>query len=194
MAKCANCERALPDGQQGFCSDCSALFADMRTSEDQPTRGGVGSAIGGIVGALGGRAVGIGVIVAISAVSGGLCINSQRDVIEEQNRAAAGLSSAPAGERTGTKSIFELRVGDCFAEAPSGGEIESVLLVRCSDPRAQLRVVDLVRLPDQTGYPSDEYLDEQAALHCSAEATSSIVPSQETWEIGDRVITCLADE
>ncbi len=150
--------------------------------------------IGRITGALGGRVVSIGIVLVISAVTGGLCFNNQNDPIEDQNRAAEGFSSGNVGERTGRKSIFDLRVGDCVTEFGSEADgQDSALLVECSDTRAQARVVKLVRVEDLSDFPSDGYFDMQAEQFCGIEATSFIVPSEETWELGDRVITCLTD-
>ena len=195
MANCANCERELAEDERGFCTNCSTRFGTMSTDTPSNSRGGIGGALGGILGAVGGRAIGIGVAIGISALIGVLCVADQGEDIEDQNRAAQQGSAAGDGDRTGEKSVFDLRAGDCFAGfRNSSVEQDTVDLVTCTDSRAQLRVTDLALVSTPSDdYPGDAYFDEQAALLCKSEATSYISPSQESWDAGDRTLTCLAE-
>jgi hypothetical protein len=166
-------------------------------SRGAPERSGAsgGGMLGGILGALGGRVIGIGVAIGVSALIGVFCVADQGEEIDAQNRAALQGSGPADGDRTGEKSVFDLRAGDCFAGFKSSSvEQDTVDVVTCTDARAQLRVTNLALVSTPSDdYPGDAYFDEQAISLCDAETTSYISPSQESWDAGDRTLTCLAE-
>lgn len=103
----------------------------------------------------------------------------------------------------GTEDVFALKVGDCFNDPDSFGEIESVEAVPCSEPHDN-EVFHTFDLPDGA-FPGADAIDEAAFGGClpafeqyvdvsyqeSSLDISYLSPTAESWDRGDREIACL---
>lgn len=112
----------------------------------------------------------------------------------------AASGAAPDGEET---SVFELSAGDCFTA--SGDQVETVEVVDCAKPHVYeaFAVLDHDAGPDDP-YPGDDAILEWADQACQGDFEdfvgasydtskwyiTSVTPSQETWDTGDREIVC----
>ena len=108
------------------------------------------------------------------------------------------------GEET---SVFDLEVGDCFSA--DSDQIETVLVVDCAQPHTYEAyfLFDHEAGPDDP-YPGDQEILEFADGECrppfeefvgkdydtSIWYITSVTPSAETWEAGDREIICTLDQ
>ena len=100
------------------------------------------------------------------------------------------------------KSSFDLRVGDCYNDshlkAIEDGETidqsEQVKIVSCNDPH-DFEVVDLIYVdkPSDAPYPGEAYFNNVWNNDCALESEAFLFPSAETWEVDDRVVTCLVE-
>ena len=100
------------------------------------------------------------------------------------------------------KSSFDLRVGDCYNDshlkAIEDGETidqsEQVKIVSCNDPH-DFEVVDLIYVdkPSDAPYPGVAYFNNVWNNDCALESELFLFPSAETWEVDDRVVTCLVE-
>ena len=106
----------------------------------------------------------------------------------------------------GSGNVFELAVGDCFDDGDLvlGGleEVGDVPLVECSEPHDNevYAVVDV----DGEEFPGEQAVQDQADEACLAVfdafvgldyASSTLdfgwlVPTADSWDMGDRVIAC----
>jgi hypothetical protein len=200
VATCANCSRELVEGEHGFCADCAIRFGTM--ASDAPGRDGGGSGVGRVLrlvfSTVLGRIVGAAVVLGAFALIGVICYDDQSEEIESQNEAAQGTIVPGGDDRTGRKSVFEIRAGDCIAElglqAGETAEEETVELVACDDERAEVRVTELARVDAPSDdYPGEAYFESEAARLCAPDTTSFLFPLEESWEAGSRTITCLVD-
>jgi hypothetical protein len=200
MATCANCSRELAEGERGFCADCALRFGAMSGLPGRPDReaSGIGRVFRFIFSTVLGRIVGTAAVFGAFALIGVICYDDQSEEIESQNEAAQGTDVRGDGDRTGRKSVFEIRVGDCIADlgltTTETTEQETVELVECTDSRAEVRVIELARVDAPSDdYPGEAYFDAEASRLCSVDATSYLFPLEESWEAGSRIITCLVD-
>jgi hypothetical protein len=118
----------------------------------------------------------------------------------------AALPSAAASEAGGDgeeTSVFDLEVGDCFSESEE--QLETVTVVDCETAHVYevYHVFDHEAGGDEE-YPGDEEILEYADTECqvpfedfiglsyeeSQWFITSVTPSQETWDTGDREIVC----
>ena len=117
-------------------------------------------------------------------------------------------SASPTGASEGVAtSVFELEVGDCFSA--DSDQIETVLVVDCAQPHTYEAyfLFDHEAGPDDP-YPGDQEILEFADGECrppfeefvgkdydtSIWYITSVTPSAETWEAGDREIICTLDQ
>jgi hypothetical protein len=98
----------------------------------------------------------------------------------------------------------EVEVGDCLAEIPQTGRVETVETVDCQKPHAG-EVYAQLAVPDRD-FPGEDAIVERYASKCEPELARysstaaedmsiSLVylhPSRETWERGDRAVHCIA--
>jgi uncharacterized RDD family membrane protein YckC len=79
-----------------------------------------------------------------------------------------------ASPGAGEVDVFDLKVGDCLADSPTGGEevIFTVETVPCSEPHSE-EIYAVVTLPEGD-YPGDEAMDAQADELCTAEFESFV--------------------
>jgi Septum formation len=104
---------------------------------------------------------------------------------------------------SGTTSATDVAVGDCFAEIPDSTRVLTVKTIECDQAHAG-EVYAVLTMPDGD-YPGDDAIEEYqnkcepalAAYSPGAIGDDSIqmyvlYPTVETWEQGDRAVTCVA--
>ncbi len=112
--------------------------------------------------------------------------------------AGAFVLSACAG------AVLALDVGTCFDDPESFAEVRDVPIVDCDEPHDN----EVIANQDLTGddYPGQEQVDNRASQICfdsfsayvgisyeeSIYEIGWLVPSDETWDVGDREIICFA--
>lgn len=117
---------------------------------------------------------------------------------------SAGASPDDDGE---AKSVFDLEVGDCFSA--DDDELETVAVVPC-DEEHEYEVFSVFdhEAGGDAAYPGDEELVSYADAACqpafeefvgtdyesSIWFITSVTPSAETWETGDREIVCTVNQ
>jgi len=97
----------------------------------------------------------------------------------------------------------DLKVGDCITEVPTSSRVLTLPTVECAQPHGG-EVYAVLTMPDG-GYPGasaiDEWQnkcpDELQSFSPEAMADDSVgvfvlYPTQETWNQGDRAVTCIA--
>lgn len=87
------------------------------------------------------------------------------------------------------QSLFDLSVGDCINYPSSGELLTQVERVDCAEPHDG-EVADILTMPDGD-YPGDDAVFEYADANCPAETDFELTPTEESWSIGDREITCI---
>lgn len=127
-------------------------------------------------------------------------------------RTAAGalLAAAVLGASAcSSTSVLNLEVGQCIAAETDEGEISSVPVVDCAEPHSG-EIFSLPQLPDGD-FPGDAAVRQSAGDLCAGQDFqtyvgvpyqqstiyfSSLTPTDDTWDDGDREIVCilLADE
>lgn len=99
--------------------------------------------------------------------------------------------------------VFQLVVGDCLAEEGPEGEVSSVPTVPCSEPHST--EVFFVSEVDDAEFPGDDAMGTRSEELCYDEFEgfvgmayedsvldfSSLLPTESSWGMGDREITCL---
>ena len=89
--------------------------------------------------------------------------------------------------------VMELEVGDCVNSTIAEGiSIDDVVIVPCSG-EWQYKVLDTFQVADAEEYPDEEFFDGQVAENCDRhrQTASHLYPTSESWEGGDRTVTCL---
>jgi hypothetical protein len=97
----------------------------------------------------------------------------------------------------------DLAVGNCIADVPTSARVVSLPTVDCSEPHGG-EVYAVLTMPDGD-YPGAETIDEwqskcpdalaeysPAAMLDDAVGVYVLYPTQETWDTGDRAVTCIA--
>jgi Septum formation len=103
----------------------------------------------------------------------------------------------------GTVSATDVEVGDCLSEIPNSTRVLTVRTVECDESHAG-EVYAVLTMPDGE-YPGDGVIEAYqnkcepalAAYSPGAMTDDSIqmyvlYPTAETWEQGDRAVTCVA--
>jgi hypothetical protein len=106
----------------------------------------------------------------------------------------------------GSKSVFDLEVGDCFDDPTESGEISEVPIVDCADPHDN----EVYAAFDYDGdsFPGDDAMSTAADDGCqdrfedfvgiayldSALYVTHLVPTSDSWDSGDREIICVLYE
>ena len=117
----------------------------------------------------------------------------------DETQAATTPTASPGAET----SVFDLEVGDCFSA--SEDQLETVVVVSCDAAHVfeVYHVFDHEAGGDEA-YPGDDEILEYADTECqvpfedfvgmsyqeSIWYITSVTPSQETWDQGDREIVC----
>jgi hypothetical protein len=103
----------------------------------------------------------------------------------------------------GTVTATDVKMGDCLSEIPGDTQVRTVKTIECSEPHAG-EVFAVIQMPggDFPGQSAiDTYADkcspELASYAPSAMTDDSVqlyvlYPTAETWEQGDRAVTCIA--
>jgi hypothetical protein len=114
--------------------------------------------------------------------------------IDEQNEAAE-IGQSGRDERIGERDVFDLRPGDCLTwRALSASELSSAEVVPCVSSRAAGRITNMFLVERASGpYPGEAYFENQWLLGCDLAATTGMFPTVESWNAGDRTITCIEE-
>jgi hypothetical protein len=126
---------------------------------------------------------------------------SDAERIADQN-AAAGTSEPGARTDFGRISVFDLRAGDCLGDneifdeesETEFAEQGSVSVVRCDGSDVYGRVAQLYLVEGEgADFPGDEQVIALAESTCARPAGlfTYLVPVEESWDQGDRTITCI---
>ena len=99
-----------------------------------------------------------------------------------------GLSVTDPAKLDRLVDINSLGAGDCFNDAPEteGSLVETV---PC-DEVWQQQVVHAFSVDASGAYPGEDYLQDQAVSRCPEPWDLYYSPTESTWELGDRQITC----
>lgn len=97
----------------------------------------------------------------------------------------------------------DVKLGDCITEVPTASHVLTVPTIDCAQPHAG-EVYAILQVPDGP-FPGEQRIDEYKQ-RCPAEFTAFagesattesvtifvLYPTTETWERGDRAVTCIA--
>lgn len=109
-----------------------------------------------------------------------------------------------------TTSVMVLEVGDCFNDPQLNAEgfVEELAVVDCNDPHDR-EIFESLQFPEGDGsFPGDEGFDEFSEEGCLAAfdpyvglayaesvfVVSTLEPTQDSWDSGDREILCILYE
>jgi len=143
--------------------------------------------------------------IAVSALSGCQALNTlsgggdqTRDPGTSEN-----TGGGNAGSEGTEKSIFDIRVGDCFSlpEDKEGEVKDAVVYDSCDDPHTY-EAFATTDMP-QSKYPGDQETQEWAENACMDEFKKNVknpddftfsyyFPTRESWSEGDREVLCVA--
>lgn len=145
-----------------------------------------------------GSAIALGLLLLLLSIA---CTDTadQEEQIRRSNEAAAVPSAiATSDEQLGTLSVFDLRVGDCFAsralsEDASGIVVEDVARHPCASEEAVFVVISSFLIEQDGPFPGDSYLSDLANEGCDVNQSWFLFPQPGSWELGDRAITCLTE-
>jgi hypothetical protein len=103
----------------------------------------------------------------------------------------------------GTVTATNVAVGDCLADIPDGSRVLTVKTVSCDEPHAG-EVFAVLNMPDGD-FPGQAAVERFSdgcgpALNTYAPAIVGdpsigvyvLYPTQDTWDQGDRAVTCIA--
>ena len=138
----------------------------------------------------------IGVVIIIGIVVVGIFFGTRGDEerIDEANAAAGGATQADDRPQEGRVSVFDLREGDCY-DLPSSDEVVldvgDVELVPCGG--AEYKVLDLVPIRDSGPWPGRAAIDTLVTARCPRTTELFLAPTEDSWKLGDRAITCVEE-
>jgi len=160
---CGNCGTQRTSESHGFCGACGASLDEVDTPTGSSGKGNWWKWL-----VLAGGIVGV-VFIAIVVIS---------------DSDSSGID------------VSELREGDCFngpvAEGIDTIEFGVVDLASCS-AEWQYRVIDSFIVGEGGSYPEISYFDNQARLRCDRHTAVYVFPLRESWDMGDREVTCIQD-
>ena len=87
------------------------------------------------------------------------------------------------------ESLFDLQVGDCIRYPGEEELFESVERVDCSELH-DAKVVSSVEMTG-TSFPGDDAVSDYGFQNCPGSTDQILGPTSESWQFGDREITCL---
>ncbi len=87
--------------------------------------------------------------------------------------------------------VYTVTAGECFNEAPETGWL-LVELVSCSDPW-EYRVLEQLKVDELDEYPGEGYFRTLAYEDCDRRHSYLLYPIQESWLLGDRMVSCLQE-
>ena len=126
------------------------------------------------------------------------CDLDNTEKIEAANQAARQNQERTTND-FGRVSIFDLRAGDCYNEPDALAigdnetiELEGVDVVPCTQSH-DFEVLELLYVdrPDGSAYPGINFFDTMFYEQCPLRSDYFIFPVPESWEVGDRVVTCI---
>ena len=102
-----------------------------------------------------------------------------------------GLSVVDPDKLDRLVGVNTVTAGECFSDAPEtdGTFVE---LVSCSGPW-EFRVLGLFEVGDLGEYPGEGYFETRAYENCDRRYSYLLYPHQESWEFGDRTVSCLQE-
>ena len=100
-----------------------------------------------------------------------------------------GLSVADPAKLDRLVYTTSVGFGECFNEAPEAGGV-MVELVDCSG-EWQYRVLNSFDVDDSDRYPGESFFGQRARESCDRSYAMFLYPSRQSWELGDRTVTCL---
>ncbi len=115
---------------------------------------------------------------------------SDAENIRATNEAAATppVTSTPLSAEIGSTEIQD---GDCITSSlPEGVDIESVVIVPCSADW-QYRALGSFEVDDFDRYPGEASFQQRAFRECDRRFTYTLFPTEDSWRLGDRKVTCL---
>ena len=138
-------------------------------------------------------------ILAVLVVSASGCVLNDTQKIDDANEAARLSQNLTGPNNPGRISIFDLRQGDCYDEPDSLAisdeeiiEVEFVEVVPCSGPHQfEVQRLLFVDHPDGSPYPGTTFFDDMFYRECPFTADFFMFPIPDSWEFGDRVLTCV---
>ena len=94
-------------------------------------------------------------------------------------------------------SSLTLQEGECFnfmgnPDLAQGVEFEVVELVPCSGDWHN-RIINSILVETDGEFPGDSHFQFLAIVHCDRRYSFPLVPTQESWGLGDRTISCLQE-
>jgi hypothetical protein len=126
------------------------------------------------------------------------CTTDANRIQDAQEAVDSGVITEQDRE-TGEISIFDIRDGDCFNDMLTKdltGEQESsvykVELVPCSGDW-DFRVLDVFTSNQSGEFPSDAAWRDEADSRCPMEFDFFYTPGKESWDVGDKLITCMEE-
>ncbi len=100
-----------------------------------------------------------------------------------------GMADVDPGKLDRLVDFTSLTAGECFNEAPEAGG-SMVELVDCARDW-ELRVLNSFEVAEPSRYPGEWVFEELAFDNCDRKYGRFRYPSRESWESGDRTVTCL---
>ncbi len=140
-----------------------------------------------------------GALLLALALAAGAC----GDDDEEGGGDEESTTTSPEAEE---ETVFAVEVGDCLATDPTGRVVSEVPTVDCSEPHTSEAFHSTTIKTEQLPSPAD--IEQLAQDECLAEFESFIgmpyelsglevlwlSPTAESWELGDRELTCLVTD
>ena len=100
-----------------------------------------------------------------------------------------GLSGTDPSKLDRLVALHSLNIEECFNEVPET-EYALVELVSCSD-EWEFQVVDRFLFPLDDAFPGEDHIEATANQECDASFDYYYSPIAESWDLGDRAITCV---
>lgn len=138
-------------------------------------------------------------LLAVLLISASACDLGDTQKIDDANQAARFSQEQSGPNEPGRISIFDLREGDCYDEPDSLAisdeeiiEVEFVEVVPCSGPHQfEVQRLLFVDQPGGAPYPGTSFFDDMFYRECPFTADFFMFPIPDSWEFGDRVLTCI---
>ncbi|MCE2404609.1 MAG: hypothetical protein J4F43_05560 [Dehalococcoidia bacterium] len=118
--------------------------------------------------------------------------NSEAQRIREINEVLA-TPVAETPPLSAKITTAEIQDGDCInSTLPEGISIETVVIVPCAGTW-QYRVLNSFDVADANRYPGEDFFEQRADESCNRRHSYFLFPTPESWEVGDRTVTCLQE-
>ncbi len=119
------------------------------------------------------------------------CENDAQNVRDANQTPAVSTSTAETPTPSAEIRVTELKDGDCVnSTIPEGISIDTVVIVPCSGDW-QYRVLNSFQAADAEAYPDEGVFINQVSENCDLQTVFYLFPTAQSWEQGDRKITCL---